>query len=46
MEIDLNNLVFDGLEEPQERNAERLDDADKKAQAIVADDDCGDACKI
>ncbi|MGU4972170.1 hypothetical protein MAY18_31610, partial [Escherichia coli] len=23
-----------------------LEDADKKAQAIVADDDCGDACKI
>ena len=46
MEIDLNNLVFDGLEEAQERNAERLDDVDKKAQAIVADDDCGDACKI
>ena len=46
MEIDLNNLVFDGLEEAQERNAERLDDADKKAQAIFADDDCGDACKI
>lgn len=46
MEIDLNNLVFDGLEEAQERNAERLDDADKKAQAIAADDDCGDACKI
>ncbi|MCV5948163.1 hypothetical protein OFN94_25440, partial [Escherichia coli] len=21
-------------------------EADKKAQAIVADDDCGDACKI
>lgn len=46
MDIDLNNLVFDGLEEAQERNAERLEDADKKAQAIVADDDCGDACKI
>lgn len=46
MEIDLDNLVFDGLEEAQELNAERLDDADKKAQAIVADDDCGDACKI
>ena len=44
MEIDLDNLVFNGLDE--ERNAERLDDADKKAQAIVADDDCGDACKI
>ena len=39
MEIDLDNLVFDGLEEAQERHAERLDDADKKAQAIVADDD-------
>ncbi|KTG55802.1 hypothetical protein K24_19480, partial [Klebsiella pneumoniae] len=25
---------------------ERLEEADKKAQAIVADDDCGDACKI
>ena len=46
MEIDLDNLVFDGLEEAQERNAERLDDADKKAQAISADDDCGDACII
>ena len=28
MEIDLDNLVFDGLEEAQERNAERLEDAD------------------
>jgi len=46
MEIDLDNLVFNGLEEAQERNAERLEDADKKAQAIVADDACGDACKI
>ncbi|AVE59794.1 MULTISPECIES: hypothetical protein [Citrobacter] len=46
MDIDLNNLVFDGLEEAQERNAERLEDADKKAQAVIADDDCGDACKI
>ena len=46
MEIDLENLVFDGLDEAQERNAERLDDADKKAQAIIAADDCGDACKI
>lgn len=44
--IDLDNLVFSGLEEAQERNAERLEDADKKAEAIVADDDCGDACKI
>ncbi|STW79252.1 Uncharacterised protein [Klebsiella michiganensis] len=35
-----------GLEEAQERNAERLEEADKKAQAVVADDDCGDACKI
>lgn len=46
MEIDLDNLVFNGLDEAEERNAERLDDADKKAQTIVADDDCGDACKI
>ncbi|VGK91368.1 hypothetical protein [Klebsiella pneumoniae] len=68
MEIDLDNLVFSGLdeaeernaerleeaeernaerlEEAEERNAERLEEADKKAQAIVADDDCGDACKI
>lgn len=30
MEIDLDNLVFDGLDEAQERNAERLEDADKK----------------
>ena len=45
MEIDLDNLVFNGLEEAQERNAERLEDADKKAQAIVADDACVDACK-
>ena len=37
MEIDLENLVFNGLDEAEERNAERLDDADKKAQAIVAD---------
>lgn len=46
MEIDLDNLVFDGLEEAQERNAERLEDADKKAQEIIADNDCGDACKF
>ena len=46
MEIDLDNLVFSGLEAAQERNAERLEEADKKAQAVVADDDCGDACKI
>ena len=46
MEIDLDNLVLNGLDEAEERNAERLDDADKKAQAIIADDDCGDACKI
>ena len=46
MEIDLDNLVFSGLEEAQERNAERLEEADKKAQAVVADDDCGDACKV
>ena len=46
MEIDLDNLVFSGLEEAQERNAERHEEADKKAQAVVADDDCGDACKI
>lgn len=46
MDIDLDNLIFDGLEEAQERNAERLEDADKKAQAVIADDDCGDACKI
>ena len=46
MEIDLDNLVFNGLDEAEEGSAERLDDADKKAQAIVADDDCGDACKI
>lgn len=45
MEIDLDNLVFSGLEEAQERNAERLEDADKKAQAIIADDDCGDPVK-
>lgn len=46
MDIDLDNLVFDGLEEAQEHNAERVEDADKKAQAVIADDDCGDACKI
>ena len=46
MEIDLDNLVFSGLEEAQERIAERLEEADKKAQAVVADDDCGNACKI
>lgn len=45
MEIDLDNLVFSGLDEAEERNAERLEEADKN-QAIVADDDCGDACKI
>ncbi|HAT8012500.1 hypothetical protein [Citrobacter rodentium] len=46
MEIDLDNLVFDGLEEAQERNAGRLQEADKQAESVVADDDCGDACKI
>ncbi|WP_124965958.1 hypothetical protein [Trabulsiella odontotermitis] len=46
MEIDLDKLVFSGLDEAEERNAERLEDADKKAQEIIADDDCGDACKI
>ena len=46
MEIDLDNLSFEGLEEAQERNKERLDEADKKAEAIVANDECGDACKI
>ncbi|ATF93067.1 hypothetical protein RJE46_13675 [Cedecea neteri] len=46
MEIDLDNLVFSGLDEAEARNAERQEDADKKAQAVVADDDCGDACKI
>ena len=35
MEIDLDNLVFDGLEEAQERNAERLEDADKKARKCL-----------
>lgn len=45
MEIDLDNLVFDGLEEAQERNAERLEDADKKAQEIIADNDCGAPAK-
>ena len=39
MEIDLDNLVFNGLDEAEERHAERLGDADKKAQAILADDD-------
>lgn len=46
MEIDLDNLVFNGLEEAQERNAERLENADNKARSVEADDDCGDACKI
>lgn len=34
MEIDLDNLVFNGLDEAEERNAERLDDADKKARRL------------
>ncbi|KJM65703.1 hypothetical protein B5M10_21175 [Pluralibacter gergoviae] len=46
MEIDPDNLVIEGLEEAEERNAARQQEADKKAEAIVADDDCGDACKI
>lgn len=46
MEIDPDNLVIEGLEEAEERNAARLQQADEKANAIVADDDCGDACKI
>ena len=45
MEIDLDNTVFNGLDEAEERNAERPT-MRIKAQAIVADDDCGDACKI
>ncbi|KMK30930.1 hypothetical protein ABW12_20100 [Pluralibacter gergoviae] len=46
MEIDPDNLVIAGLEEAEERNAARQQEADKKAEAIEADDDCGDACKI
>lgn len=46
MEIDLDSTVFSGTDEAEERNAERLEEADKKPEAIVADDDCGDACKI
>lgn len=34
MEIDLDNLVFNGLDEAEERNAERLDDADKKHRRL------------
>lgn len=34
MEIDLDNLVFNGLDEAEERNAERLDDADKKRRRL------------
>lgn len=34
MEIDLDNLVFNGLDEAEERNAERLDDADKKPRRL------------
>lgn len=30
MEIDLDNLVFSSLDEAEERNAERLEEADKK----------------
>ncbi len=46
MEIDLDNLVFSGLDEAEERNAERLEEADKKPAESLSDDDCGDACKI
>lgn len=35
MEIDLDNLVFNGLDEAEERNAERLDDADKKRRRLL-----------
>lgn len=35
MEFDLDNLVFSGLEEAEERNAERLDEADKKARRLL-----------
>lgn len=45
MEIDLDNLVFSGLDEAEERNA-GVWKKRTKSQAIVADDDCGDACKI
>lgn len=37
MEIDLDNLVFSGLDEAEERNAERLEEADKKSP--------GDRCR-
>lgn len=30
MEIDLDNLVFSGLDEAEERNPERLEEAEKK----------------
>lgn len=46
MEIDPDNFIIEGLEEAEERNAARQQEADKKAEAIVADNDCGDACKI
>lgn len=35
MEIDLDNTVFSGLEEAQERNAERLEEADKKRRPLL-----------
>ncbi|VTO24064.1 Uncharacterised protein [Klebsiella variicola] len=46
MEIDLDNLVFNGLDEAGRTQRGASGRSGQKAQAIVADDDCGDACKI
>lgn len=46
MEIDLDNWSSAALDEAEERNAEASGKSGQKARAIVADDDCGDACKI
>lgn len=39
----LDNLDFDAAEKA---NAEAQTQADAEAAALVADNDCGDACKI
>lgn len=41
--FELDNLDFDAAEKA---NAETQAKADAEAAALVADNDCGDACKI
>ena len=41
-----DDVKHDTAKMVRELEAQAKEEADKKAQAIVADDDCGDACKI